>query len=217
MKVVTIFLFFLISLFGNAQNGKPIYSLSGQHVSPIESMIEPIGKNCERLTLRPFQPSQFVSVGNTRYEIKMATNIDDEESDGFNAIEICKGTNKLLGLKDYDMWTYLFRGKTGFNYEKYTDNRYFIPIELKDNIKALCFVGWPYGGDLSLLTIIILTEEDAKVVFNKHLFIESISKNGNEYSMKIQTNLEEFDSSGVQTIFARYTTMYSKDGILYIK
>lgn len=43
-----------------------------------------------------------------------------------------------------------------------------------------------------------------------------MAKEEGEYTLKVQTNLEEFDSSGVQVIFQKYTTMNSKDGILYI-
>lgn len=176
--------------------------------------MNPIGY--ESIEINGYYPSQFVSVGNSRYEIKVASAKYEDDNTGFNIIEIHKGTEKLLELRDLDMWTYMYGGKSATNYRKYTENRYFLPLDLKANIKALCFVGWPYGGDLPLLTIIILTEKEAKLVFNKRVSIIEMTKTEGEYTLKVQTNLEEFDSSGVQVIFQKYTTMNSKDGILYI-
>ena len=66
------------------------------------------------------------------------------------------------------------------------------------------------------MTIVVLTENEAKLVFNKRVSIVTMAKEEGEYTLKVQTNLEEFDSSGVQVIFQKYTTMNSKDGILYI-
>ncbi|WP_294627748.1 hypothetical protein [uncultured Bacteroides sp.] len=215
MKAFIFALSVALSLSGSAQNKHQIYSIDGnRRIIPVESMINPIGY--ERIEFNGYHPSQFVTVGSTRYAIKIATDELEDKGSGFNVIEIHKGTEKLMELRDIDMWTYMYAGKSATNYRKYTDNRYFIPLELKPDIKALCFVGWPYGGDLSLLTIVVLTENEAKLVFNKRVSIVTMAKEEGEYTLKVQTNLEEFDSSGVQVIFQEYTTMNSKDGILYI-
>lgn len=203
------------SLAGKAQSGKAMYhmDMKTESVSPITAMIDET-EDCN-IVHNSFQSTQSVSVGKSDFLIKTAA--DDDPVAGFNVICVYKGNDKLIELKDYDMWTYMYDGLSSIDYKKYTDNRYYIPLDLNAQTKALCFVGWPYGGDLSYLTIIILTENDAKLVFHKNVSIEDIIKTDDEYSIKIQTTLEEYDSCGKLTTSPTYGTIYSKSGILYIE
>lgn len=201
-----------------AQTGTAIFNIGPNgDISVNDTMISKIG--VDDLTFKEYQSSSPVTVGKTNYIVKTAFDEGEEKGGeaGFNVISVYRGDNKLLELKDYDMWTYTYDGESAINYKKDTDNRYFIPIELSQQTKALAFVGWPYGGDLPYLTIIVLTEKDVKLVFHRYMYISAITKLNNQYSMKTQTTLEEYDSCGKLCIAPTYTTIYSKNGILYLK
>lgn len=212
---IIILLLLSTSVAVQAQIGTAIYNMNinSKSISPIVSMIDRTEDS--DISYTEFQSTQSVTVGKTDFFIKTAT-VDNPDA-GFNVIGIYKENKKLIELKDWDMWTYMYDGPSSVNYQKYTDNRYYIPLDLNVQTKALCFVGWSYGGDLPYLTIIILTENDAKLVFHQNASIINIMKTDNEYSIKIQTTLEEYDSCGKLTTSPTYGTIYSKSGILYIK
>ncbi|MCE8951595.1 hypothetical protein [Bacteroides thetaiotaomicron] len=214
-NVLLALLLMLTSLVSKAQIGTAMYTIesSTKNISPITTMIDAI-ETCN-ISYKDFQSTQTVSIGKSNFLIKTATS--DDPMAGFNVICIYKENNKLIELKDYNMWTYMYDGLSYTDYKQYTNNRYYILLDLNFQTKALCFVGWPYGGDLPYLTIIILTENDAKLVFHKNMSINNIVKTNNEYSIKIQTTLEEYDSCGKLITAPTYGTIYSKDGILFIK
>ena len=98
-KIIIIIACLLTYLAGSAQNKHQIYSFdSNQRIIPVEGMMNPIGY--ESIEINGYYPSQFVSVGNSRYEIKVASAKYEDENTGFNIIEIHKGTEKLLELRD---------------------------------------------------------------------------------------------------------------------
>lgn len=91
-----------LSLSGSAQNKHQIYSIgSNRRIISVESIIDHIGY--ERIESNGYHPSQFVTVGSTRYEIKVAASKYTTENSGFNIIEIYKGTGKSMELRDLDM------------------------------------------------------------------------------------------------------------------
>ena len=112
--------------------------------------------------------------------------------------------------EDYD----LFNAK---DFKKYTDNEYFIPVKLSHKAMALVFLGWPYGGDMPYLTIIVATENDVNIVFNKRMGLNSITTYP-LFKMKVQTVLEEYDSNGKLCTPPMYAEI-GLDGrdILYLK
>lgn len=46
------------------------------------------------------------------------------------------------------------------------------------------------------LTIIALTDNDAKLVFNKQMGINAIIRSGNSYSLELQANIVEYGEDG---------------------
>ncbi len=107
------------------------------------------------------------------------------------------------------------------SYQQYTNNQYFIPIPLSKRAVALAFIGWPYDSTPSCLTIIVLTENDAKLVFNKNMNINTIAQSGNSYRMEIQANIIEYGEDG-KPFDDPYNVpiihhLEVKNGVLYFK
>lgn len=183
------------------------------------SMIEDFGdKNVvDTLEYKPDNPYQF-TVGSTTYTLKTCVfeEWDDYES-GFNVISIYKGNHLEFELKQSDMWTYAYDGGSSIDFRTYTDNKYFIPVKLSPTATALVFQGWPYGGDMPYLTIVVATENDVNVVFNKRMGMNTITTSP-LYKMKVQTVLEEYDSCGKLCIPPVYAEIgQTENGTMYIR
>ena len=204
-----------------AQTGTPIYSITDGKISVDASKwVEPfyqgydISKNtysCQSNTQRTIGVSQYA------IETGVLNDFDEIGENGFNVISIYKKEEKILEIRQSGFWTFTYGGGSEIDYRKYTSNRYFIPLISEEGTMALAFVGWPYGGDLPLLTIIVITEKDAKMVFNKNVDISEIKQKDGESEIKIKTLLEEYDSCGKLCVAPTYATMIAKDGVLYWK
>jgi len=163
-----------------------------------------------------------MSVGTQNYDVK--TGYFKEEwyeteygTHGFTVITIYSGERKIFELRQPEMWTHTYDGQTTMDYRRYTDNRYFIPIPLSEQAVALAFIGWPYGGDVPYLTIIVLTENDAKLVFNKHMGINTITRTDKSYLMKLNANIVEYDENARPFNEAIFNYLEAKNGLLYFK
>lgn len=171
-----------------------------------------------RLKYKPSNPYQF-TVGSTTYTLKTCVFEDwDDYTYGFNVISIYKDNRLEFELKQSELWTYAYGGPSSVDFREYTDIEYCIPIKLTDSVTALVFLGWPYGGDMPYLTIIVATETDVNIVFNKRMGLSAILPNYPYFKMKVQTVLEEYDSCGKLCTPPVYTEIGPTGyGTLYIK
>lgn len=177
------------------------------------------GINLNNLQYTPGSPFHF-SVGSASYTLKTCVFDDwgDNPSKGFNVIHIYREGRLELVLKQADMWTYVYGGGSSIDFREYTDNEYFIPIKLTNSATALVFLGWPYGGDMPYLTIVVATETDVNIVFNKRMGLSAITATSPYFKMKVQTVLEEYDSCGKLCTPPVYTEIGQTGyGTLYIK
>ncbi|WP_279113290.1 hypothetical protein [Bacteroides acidifaciens] len=136
-------------------------------------------------------------VGSASYTLKTCIfqEWDENENEGFNVLSLYKNGRIELELMQPDIWTYVYSGGSAIDFRDYTDNQFFIPIKLSPISLAMVFLGWPYGGDMPYMTIVVATEKEANIVFNKRMGLDSI-KTYPLYTMKVQTVLEEYDSCG---------------------
>lgn len=202
MKTLTIIFSLIFSLAVQAQTETPIFKIGADgSIETNPSMIDPFYDDPGIKDL-PYALacSTSVSMGAQTFDVKTGYFEEMDETErgkiGFTVITIYSGSRKIFELKQPEMWTYAYDGKTTMDYREYTDNRYFIPIALSDDAVALTFLGWPYGGEMPYLTIIALTDNDAKLVFNKHMGINAITQSGNSYSMELQANIVEYGEDG---------------------
>lgn len=222
MKKAILFILILQSLVGiQAQTGTPIYSITDGKISvdaskwvePFDTTIDISKNSYTRRGTETFK----INATSCTVEIGAVNDWEEIDETNFNTIAIYRNKQEPFTVKQLDCWTYTYGGDSTFDYSNVTDNRYFITLASSETCKALAFIGWPYGGELSLLTIIAVTEDDAKIVFNKHVVIRDISDNGSQKNIKIQTLLEEYDSCGKLCVAPTYATMIAKDGVLYWK
>ena len=160
------------------------------------AMIEPFYNDPQIDTLQHKPISQAeITIGGKNYTVQVGSFENWEENeDGFCVIGIYDGDEMLLEVKQPEFWckTYGAKGST-HNYREFTDNPYFIPLPMGNQATALAFLGWPYGGEMPYLTLIVVTQKEARMVFNRHVGINSIRKDGNHFALEVQTNLVEYD------------------------
>lgn len=169
--------------------------------------------------------STSVSVGSRNFDVKTGYFEEMDETErgkyGFTVITIYSDSRKIFELRQPELWTYTYDGKSTMDYREYTDNRYFIPIPLSDRAVALAFIGWPYDSTPCYLTIIVVTNNDAKLVFNKNLNINTVTQSDDSYSMELQANVIEYSEDGKpfddpnNVPIIHY--LEAKNGMLYFK
>ena len=198
MRALTIIAALIFSLAVQAQTETSIFKVDANGlIETNPSMIEPFYDMPEIKNLSYILNSPIsVSVGTQNYDIKTGCleQWDDFEYT-FNVITIYSNSQKIFELRQPDNWRYTY-GLSKRSYQQYTNNQYFIPITLSEQAVALAFIGWPYGGEMPYLTIIALTNNDAKLVFNKHMSINAITQSDNSYSMELQANIVEYGEDG---------------------
>jgi hypothetical protein len=86
----------------------------------------------------------------------------------------------ILTSQNRDAWI-----KVPSEFRKYTNNDYFISVNLSDNAQALLFTGYTYGR-APHLSIVVVKENQAKLVFNKDYFIQTIEKTNATFSMLLR-------------------------------
>lgn len=226
MKALAVITALIFSLGVQAQT--PVFQLeSNGSITTNPSMIGPFYNDPGIKNLSPvLTSSTSVSIGARNFDVK-AGYFEEEwyETErgkiGFTVIAIYSGSRKIFELRQPEIWTHVYDGETTRNYRKYTDNRYFIPITLSEQAVALAFLGWPYGGEMPYLTIIALTDNDAKLVFNQHMGINAITQSGSSYTMELQANIVEYDENG--KLFDTPNNvpvihhLEAKNGLLYFK
>lgn len=221
MKTLAIIFSLIFSLAVQAQTGTPIFKIGADgSIETNSSMIDPF-YDAPRIKDLPcaLAGSTSVSVGAQTFDVKTGYFEEMDETErgkyGFTVIAIYSGDQKIFELKESELWTYTYDGKSTMDYRQYTDNRYFIPITLSDDAVALAFIGWPYGGDMPYLTIIALTKNDAKLVFNKHMGINAITRSDRSYCMELQANIVEYDENARPFNDPILHGIVLKDGLLY--
>ncbi len=133
-----------------------------------------------------------------------------EEEFGFNVINIKIGQNQLLNVKQDDLWSYMFNGRCTRDFRSFTFDKYFIPVNITATLSLVICCGWPYGGEMPLLTIIAITPDEAKVIYNRNAGITTLEKN--PFCLTIQTNIVEYNSDDTPMWAADIHRIYYDNG-----
>lgn len=215
----------VLSAFGittlSAQNGCCIAKTDDNGTITVGGdMINPFGAENLTATLPVTATgSSEITVNGTKYTVGVGCldNWDSCDEGMFNVISVAKGGDKLLEIRRPDCWTFTYGGKSETDFRKYTDNRYYIPAKIAPNLSILIFVGWPYGGELPLLTILALTDSDVKLVFNKHMAIEAITKTAKSFDMTVQSRIVEHDANNTAMNQGDIHNLYFDKGCLFFR
>lgn len=107
----------------------------------------------------------------------------ENESGDFNVVEIYKGGNKIYDMTCIEGF--------GFFPTKFTDEskpRCCYPINIGDETVALVFHGIYIMSQPPQITIVVLNDQLAKLVFNKSFRIKDLKKNNEDVKFVLQEN-----------------------------
>lgn len=90
---------------------------------------------------------------------------------------------------------------------------YYLMGIVDTHTKALITIGYPYESTPEWLTIVLLQENSAKLVFNKHYIIEKFVKTDSSFTLYIADSCES-EQEGAKV---NHFMIYPKNGILQIK
>lgn len=145
------------------------------------------------------------------YELKLQ-NYKGWETDGgdFRVIKLYKNGNLLLEFEDMDAWRTPYSDYSN-SYSTLTD--YCIIYPLENNATALIFEGYPWSSQAPLLTIIVIKNHEAKVVFNQSWVIESFAPYSKGFELVIAKEFLEYDNSNLQYL-DRHKIYTTSDGTM---
>jgi len=111
------------------------------------------------------------------------------EKGDFEVIQIKKNNTVLLEVADRDSWN-----KIEPRFRSFTDNDYFIKVPINNSYTALLFIGTPWMSIPPYLTIIVASDMDAKLVFNKSFYVRNIVLS--PFAIELEDDYPEYNCSG---------------------
>lgn len=190
-KIFIIILTSLISLniFGQA-GGEDIYTISENNIITKNKYIDSFYlDNTEILT--PYIIKQESTLHNSiqygSLSLKLYKFNGYESEPGFcNVIEILRDGTQILCLKNsngFKSISSIIPSETGL----------YSSIFLAENTYALVFNEWIYASQPAMVSIILLRNGQASLVYNKPMFINSITKQSGNFNMVLQSNTVEYE------------------------
>lgn len=155
-----------------------------------------------------------ISTGSSTYAVKTGRfNNWEKEPGNFDVIQFYKNNQLVLTYKDADGIVKLNDPNNLYSYSfrQYSNNGYFIDVEISDSLTIIVFVGQHYGTDLSKLIIFAITPNEVKLIYNQKVQINSMTKTSNNISITVQSNIPNEGEMAV------IHTIWSTDGVLKFK
>lgn len=189
------------------------YSETGSVITN-KSFINPLWKG-DFTNLTPYivkKEIQITSLTGWEYGVKLSKyNGWENEPEDFDVIEIEAGGNQILCLSNDNGWDYFY---TTDNYIKDADNP-IKAINLSTDCIAVVLTGITIMSQPPLITIIILKNEESKLVYNRPAEITAIKVQNGETIFDLQLNTVEYDGNGNPYNAPELATLTFKNGMIY--
>ena len=137
----------------------------------------------------------------------------ENEPGDCHVIEIDHGGRSIFSFEYADGWEYIDSGIKN----KISGNDFFAWYDLENDERALIFTGIHIMSQPPYLTVIVLKDGKATLVFNKPSYINKIEKNGDAIDFKLQSNTLEYLDSNTPINSPDLHTLTLKDGMIYYK
>jgi len=184
---IVICLVYSIGAFG--QTGEAIYSISGNTIVTKSTFIDTFFVDHSEI-LTPYVhkktetiiPSSAYGV----FSLRLSTfNGYEDEAGMCNVIEILRDGMRILQLTNSNGFESIS------SYVK-TEKGDYTLVSLSTNTYALIFNEWIYASQPSMVSIILIRNGEVKLVYNKPMFINSLTKQAGSLSMTLQSNTSEY-------------------------
>lgn len=163
-----------------------------------------------------------VLVGEVEYDVKVGSYIYC--SVNFDVLEISKnGVQQCLyredsGIlkRDYKCLYYSMK-KGDSDFVSSETNNYYMEFSLSPKIKGLLFFCNRYGTSVGKTLIFILTQKEAKLVFNKKMEVMDFYHSNSKLKLLLWSAYMEFNLDGTLWRRPDVHTIWREDGILKLK
>ena len=202
--LISIVLFVFGAMQGISQQAEEtVYTFSNGDIHVNENF-----KTCSNIGdiagITPFKEigTAVFTANSQSYRLK-TLNFNGWRGDGgnFRIVRLYNNANMLLEFIDDYAWRDPFSEFKESISQFASFNDYCIVYPLENNATALIFEGFSWGSQVPLLTIIIIKNNNAKVVFNQSLAVQKFSAAMKGFQL---TLIDDFEAP--QNIYKLYTT-----------
>lgn len=169
----------------------------------------------DNITSHTLQNSyKVLSRSDEQYIVKCYKNKGWENEPGdYHYFEILHNGKVIFDLDYADGWRYLSDKLSSL---PLTTEAFFY-THLTDDAVALCFTGITIMSQPPFLTVVIVKNGKATLVFNQPSYIIKNAYTHNELSLSLQANTVEYRDVGVPCNSPELHTLEFKDGMIYYK
>ena len=153
-----------------------------------------------------------VSIGTEVYRVNLS-DYDVAKGDGgfFRIIDIMKDNKIILRVPQSDGWDSLYTKEM----QNDALNKYFMTIRLSSTSVALLFVGYHYNSEPPLLTIVVIHNGKAKMVFNKPFIVKEVREIEGKTYFLLYDRVFEYVSGDEPVNEAVMYGIWNENGVLY--
>ena len=188
-RIVLLSICLLNACFVFGQAGEAVYTLSGSNIIVKSKFVDTFYVK-QNVVLTPYTLKKTETVLASSpygsFSLKLYKFNGYEGYPGVcNVIEVLKNGVKVLELKN----------SLGFeNLSSYveTESGFYGLVTLSTNTYALIFNEYIYASSPSMTSVVLIRNGQAKLVYNKEMYINSISKQSGSFSMQLQANTVEY-------------------------
>lgn len=213
-------------MFSISQTATNIFTIdnNGKVITKSQFINPPYDNSINNYGFSLSNPPVQVQVGAMTYTIKTG-NFEISNENDYDVIEISKDGKRIclyreedgiLKLKEGSSYQYPEAYMANYSFGKYANNNYCIEVPLSSTSKALLFFGPSYGSSVAKTLIFVLTELDARLVFNKILDPYEMENITSNFEMKLIADIPECDLDGNEIPTPSYT-IWKEGGVLKYK
>ncbi len=195
-----------------AQTETAIYSIIGASTINVNSsFVESFYSETTATELPSYSRVNLTGMNATYgdFNLKLHKFIGYQDEPGFaNVIHICRGETVLVTLKSSNGFAALSSYVSGI-----TGN--FLFKKLADDTYALVFTEWIYASQPPMVSVVLIYKNNAKLIFNKKMFINSIILT--PFEMELQSNTVEYINNSTSVNTADIHRIWWKDNVLKYK
>ena len=187
-KIFYVIVFLVACFYSHGQTGEAIYSIISEEIVEKPKFIDsnPIDNSS---SVEPYIPYRhdYVSTNYGLFRVKLSKYNGYNDEPGFNVVEIQRNNFTIFKLENSNGYT---------NLSSYvpSEHLHFSWVRLSPVTCVLIFNECIFASQPSMVSVVVIHKNEAKLVFNKPMFINSITKGADNYFLNItlQSNTVEY-------------------------
>jgi hypothetical protein len=204
-KIILLSICLVNACFAFGQAGEAVYTLSDSDITVKSKFVDTFFIE-QNVVLTPYALKKTETIlasspyGNFSLKLYKFNGYEDEPG-VCNVVEVLKNGAKVLELKNS-------LGFENMSSHVETESGFYGLITLAANTYALIFTEYIYASSPSMASIVLIRNGQVKLVYNKPMYIKSISKQAGSFNMQLQANTVEYISPNTPANEAKLHTIW---------